>query len=303
MSFIDEIKKAFKKSDMLMKLIYINLVVFIIVNIVLVFSFLLQVQGGTFSIVRWFAVPSDFMSLIYKIWTPITYMFLHEDFWHILGNMLWLFFLGRIFITYLGEKKLLSIYLLGGLAGALLYVLSFNLFPAFSGAVRSSVALGASASVTAVVLSIALYKPDFMIRPFGLFQIPLRFVALFFIIYDMVSIRGGNAGGHIAHLGGAIVGIVFVIRYKSGADITKGFEQFLEKFFALFQPKSRMRVTQRKKKQTRPTAPKNETDKAYNARKNSEQQEVDRILDKIKLSGYDSLSKAEKEILFRQGKK
>lgn len=300
MDIISEIKKIFKK-DILAQLIIINLAVYVAIKIISVFLFLF---ASGFSIdsfmVEWFAVPSGLKKLLFRFWTPVTYNFLHVDFWHILGNMLWLFFLGRVFLMFIDQKKFFANYILGGLSGAALYILAFNIFPVFSDAAANSIpALGASASVTAIVIGIAVYKPDYSINFFGILPIKLKWIAVFFIIYDLISIPGNNAGGHIAHLGGAGFGLFFALQLKKGQDITKGFNKFMDNVVSFFKSEPKMKVTYKKEnfKQRKNEVPK--SDLEYNKAKSDKQAEVDRILDKISKHGYDSLSKKEKEFLFR----
>lgn len=295
MDISQEIKQSFKSGSMLTKLIYINIAVFLFVNLCYLIDFLFKVEIFS-NIVIWLAVPAKLSELLFKPWSPVTYMFLHEDFWHILGNLLWLFFLGRVFLMFLQEKQLLSVYLLGGLAGAALYILTFNIFPVFRDVLDRSIALGASASVTAVIIAIAVYKPNFSLYFFGLFRIQLKYIAIFYVVYDFVSILQGNAGGHIAHLGGAIYGYFFIRYYSEGKNIAKGFDRFMDKLFTYFKPgsKSKRNIKVTYRQQNPPVS-----DYEYNARKQSEQERVDRILEKIKKSGYDSLTKEEKEFLFR----
>jgi len=163
MGIADELKQSFKSGNTLIKLLYINIAVFLAVKIIGVIFFLLSAEQ-TFSIANWLAVPADFSNLILKPWTIFTYMFLHVDFFHILFNMLWLYWFGVLFLSYFDEKKLLSLYLTGGLAGAALYILAFNIFPAFSEVLPVSFALGASASVIAIVIAVSVYAPDHTIH-------------------------------------------------------------------------------------------------------------------------------------------
>jgi len=259
--------------------------------------------------ITWLAVPADLNSLLFKLWTPVTYMFLHEDFWHIIGNMLWLFFLGRIFLLFIDQKKLFGVYIIGGLSGAVLYILAYNVFPAFSEAKYAAVALGASASVTAIVFAISSYKPNYEIRPFGLFTMKIKWLIVLFILQDLIGIPKGNAGGHIAHLGGAAFGYFFALQLSKGKDITKGFNNFIDKVVTLFSGnrKSNMKIAYSRKKDffstENTTTQKPKSDMEFNKTKSDEQNEIDRILDKISKSGYDSLSSKEKDFLFKFSKK
>ena len=293
MSLIDEIKESFRKGSTLTRLIYINLAVFILVNLVEAVFFLSNIHGRFPIFMSYLAVPADTSLLIQRPWTLITYMFTHKGFIHILFNILWLFWFGKVFLEYFDGKKLVGVYLLGGLAGAILYIISFNLFPVFSQDLSRSIAMGASASVTAVIVAIAAYVPNYNWNMMFLGRIKIVYIAIAVILLSSLIEFSENAGGKIAHIGGALFGYLYTIRYKQGKDMTRGLNRFLEKLFAMLKPKPKIRVTHRKA----------ETDMDYNKRKSDEQKDVDRILDKIAKSGYSSLSAKEKEILFRQSEK
>ena len=290
MNIINEIKASFKKGDYLVKLIYINVAVFLIVNIVNVVSalFALNISGA---LLDWMAMPAYLPQLAWRVWTPITYMFLHEGFMHLLFNMLWLFWMGRIFVEYLGPHKLLSVYLVGGLAGAGLYVLAFNVLPVFHPSVfETGLILGASGAVMAVVMGIAAYLPDYTIHLMFIGPVRLKYVALAMIVLDVIGIAGSNAGGHIAHIGGAALGAIWGYRLGQGTDLLKPVHPLLFSLTKLFTPKPVIRVHYR-------------TDERFGhlraEPRTPSQKEMDPILDKIAKSGYDSLTKDEKNILFR----
>lgn len=293
MEFIEEIKKMFRNGNIIIKLIFVNVAVFIVVNILGLFSFLSGLSS-TDGLIRWLAVPADLHVLLYRPWTIITYMFLHQGFLHILFNMLWLFWFGKIFLEFLNKKQMLSVYLLGGISGAALYILAFNVIPVFKPMAPVSVALGASASVYAVVVAISAFVPDYAIGLMFIGRVKIKWVALFIIVLDIFSIADGNAGGHIAHLGGALFGYWFAMRIKKQSDITRVFTNFTDGLAEWFKPKPKMRVTENKFKAKKPT-----TDREYNSQKAASQEEIDLILEKISRSGYESLSKKEKETLFK----
>lgn len=294
MDIVNEIKASFKKGTYLTQLIYINLAVFVLVNLVTVFFFLIGNPTFSSPLVPWLSLPADPMQLIWKPWTIVTYMFLHEGFLHILFNILWLYWFGKIFMQYLDQKQLLSIYILGGLAGGIFYILAFNIFPIFSESYSNSYALGASASVMAVVFATSYYVPNYEVHLFFIGKVKLKYIALFSILMDLLSIPNGNAGGHIAHIGGALFGTYFILQYKKGNLITKGFDKWLEKVFNLFKKKPKMKVSYKKT---------GNTEYDYNNKKSSEQEQMNKILEKISKSGYTSLSKEEKEILFKMSDK
>lgn len=292
MSVIDEIKSSFKSGSALIKLLYINIAVFLAVKIVGVIFFLLSVSPA-FSLVSWLAVPADLHNLIVKPWTIFTYMFLHQEFLHILFNMLWLYWFGQIFLSYFDDKKLLSVYLIGGLAGAFLYILSFNIFPVFSQSLPISYALGASAAVIAIVVATSVYAPNHTIHLMFFGPVQLKYIAIVTIIIDIMSIASANSGGHIAHLGGALFGYFYIVQLRKGKNITRGFDHFMDKVFSIFKPRPKFKVSYKKPMSDV------ERDIEYNKSKVETQKKIDEILDKIAKSGYDSLSKKEKEILFK----
>lgn len=283
---------GFKSGNMLIKLIYINLFVFLGIKLLYLFFWLMQAGSSPEQwALNWLAVPSNPGSLIFKPWTLVTYMFLHLGFWHLFTNMLWLYFLGQLFLEFIGEKKLLTVYIAGGLAGALLYIVFFNLFPVFSEAMPISRALGASASVMAVVVGVGTYAPNFSIRLFLFGDVKLKYIAIFSFVIDVLSISNSNSGGHIAHIGGAALGFLFAKQWKKGNDITAWVGSTIGFIQAVFKSssKSKMKVKHRR----------SSSDYDYKTRQKQEQEKVDEILDKISRSGYDSLSKAEKDFLFR----
>ncbi len=293
MAIIDEIKNSFRKGSTLTKLIYINLAVFIVVNLVEAAYFLSNRHSGYSGFLAQLAVPADLHILVRKPWTLITYMFTHKGFIHILFNLLWLFWFGKVFLEYFDGKKLVGVYLFGGLAGAVMYVAAFNLFPVFSRDLSQSIALGASASIMAVAIAIAAYVPNYTWQLLFIGRVKIVYVAIALLILSSLIEFSQNAGGKIAHIGGALFGYLYTVRYKQGKDMTRGLNRLLEKFFTLFRPRPKIRVTHMR----------SETDMEYNKRKADEQKEIDRILDKIAKSGYGSLSAREKEILFRQSEK
>ena len=300
MSIIDEIKESFRKGTTLHKLIYLNLGLFLavqIVRIVLVLSNAYDLFPG---FINYLAVPANLEVLARRPWTLITYMFLHEGFIHILFNLLWLYWFGTVFIQELGLKKLLSTYLLGGLTGGILYVVFYNVFPVFAGVREGSIALGASASVMAVVVATATYQPDRRMHLVLIGPIKIVYIALvMFILTSMVDFSV-NTGGKIAHIGGALSGFLFAYYYRRGKDLTKGFDRTMDSIATWFKPgKEKLKVSyKRSAEQKRPR-----DDKEYNKQKVAEQKEIDQILDKISKAGYDSLTSREKEMLFKLSNK
>jgi membrane associated rhomboid family serine protease len=293
MGIWDDIKATFSRGNTLLKLIYINIAVFLLLTIISIIGYLLSNPAVSVTALNLVSVPSSLKVLITRPWTLITYMFTHKDVLHILFNMLWLYWFGRIFLEYLDQRKLVSVYLLGGLCGALVYVLSFNIFPAFSGVVEESVAIGASASVMAVVIAISAYVPNYAINLFLFGRIKIKYMALAIFILTSVVDFYVNSGGKLAHMGGALFGYLFTVNLKRGRDMGKGLNRILDFFATLFKPRKKIKVTYRKPA----------SDYDYNKVKADRQAEINRILDKISKGGYDSLTREEKDKLFNESQK
>jgi membrane associated rhomboid family serine protease len=293
MGIWDDIKKTFRNGSSLTRLIYINIAVFILINIVALISFLLNNPEVSGKALNLFSVPSSFKVLLVRPWTIITYMFVHKDIWHILFNMLWLYWFGRIFLEYLDQRKLVAVYLLGGIFGAFVYILSFNIFPAFKDVVAESVAIGASASVIAIVIAIAAYVPDYTVQLFLFGRIKIKYMALAIFVLTSIMNFPENSGGKLAHIGGAFFGYFYTINLRQGRDIGKGFNRIIDFFVTLFKPRKKLKVTHKKAA----------TEYEYNKIKTEHQTRINSILDKISKGGYDSLTKEEKETLFKESQK
>ena len=294
MNIIDEIKESFRKGTILHKLIYLNLGLFLTVQIVRIILVLSDSNDLFGEFLNYLAVPANLDVLARRPWTLVTYMFLHADFIHILFNLLWLYWFGTVFIQELGLRKLLSTYLLGGLTGGILYVIFYNIFPAFSQVKGSSVALGASASVMAIVAATATYQPNRRMHLVLIGSIKIVYIALAMFIFTSMIDFSVNTGGKIAHIGGAFMGFLIAYYYKQGKDITRGFESLMDRIATWFKPgKQKMTVTHKR----------SSNDIEYNSQRVEEQKEIDLILDKISKAGYDSLSAREKELLFKMSNK
>lgn len=292
-----EVKRMYFNNNILTRLIIINLAVFVVINILHVILFLfssdpLSVAFTMLNVQNWFSVPGAFKELATKPWSPITYMFLHKDFLHLAFNMLWLFWFGRIFLSYLDEKKFIGVYLVGGLSGALVYMLAYNIFPAFSDYVNISIMMGASASVMAIVFAISFYVPDYRVNLLFIGPVKLKYIAIFSIVLDFLMIASSNAGGHIAHIGGAAFGFLFIEQFKKQKDITQW-------AWGLFYPNKNTKTRKKKNPNMHVSYKRPKNDMEYNKQKAEEQKDMNRILDKIAQSGYESLTKKEKELLFK----
>lgn len=299
MNMIDEIKLSFRQGNILYRLIFINIAVFVALGLVFVILRLftpgislsaLQAQFSD-TVLKYLMVPSTPGELLKRPWTVITYMFTHFNLLHVLFNMLVLFWFGRIFLQYLTARQLLSTYILGGLAGALFYILFINGFPGLREHLGSSM-LGASAAIMAIVIAISFYVPNYTIYLLFIGPVRLKYIALAFIIMDVLMIASYNAGGHIAHLGGAVYGYWFISMFRKGHDIGNWLNNLLDKTVVLFKRRPKLNVSYRK-------AAKRVSDEEYNRSKVEQQKEIDKILDKIAQGGYESLTKKEKETLFK----
>jgi hypothetical protein len=207
--------------------------------------------------------------------------------------MLWLYWFGGIFLEYLDQKKLVAVYIMGGISGAIVYILSFNIFPAFTGIVSESVAIGASASVMAVVIAIAAYVPDYSVQLLLLGRVKIKYMALAIFVLTSVMDFSVNSGGKLAHIGGAFFGYFYTLNLRQGRDFGIGLNKVIDFFVSIFKPRKKLKVTHKK------TA--NEYE--YNMIKAEHQAHINTILDKISKGGYDSLTKEEKEILFKESQK
>lgn len=292
MNIIDELKDSFRQGSILTKFIYLNIGVFLAVKIVQIFLYLFNSPDNTMNFLRWLAVSADLSELIRKPWTVFTYMFLHENFIHILFNLLWFYWFGKIFLEYFEQKKLSGVYILGGLAGAVLYILSFNVFPVFGSILHNSLALGASASVMAIVIAVSFYVPDHTVHMMFFGQVKIKYLAIGVFLITSVFDFSTNTGGKIAHIGGAFLGYLFTYQFKKGKDITRGINRLIDNIVSFFKPRQKMKVTYKRPK----------TNMEFNRQKAEKQKDIDRILDKISKGGYESLTKKEKEILFKMGK-
>lgn len=300
MSVIDEIKESFRRGTTLNKLIYINLGLFLAVQIVRIVLYLSNSYDKFPDFLNYLAVPANLQTLSHRPWTLVTYMFLHVDFIHILFNLLWLYWFGTIFIQEIGSKKLLSTYLLGGLAGGILYVVFYNLFPVFANVKNGSIALGASASIMAVVVATATYQPERRMHLILIGPVKIVYIALVMFILTSLVDFSVNSGGKIAHIGGALTGFMFAFYYRRGRDLTRGFDRTMDTIATWFKPgRERLKVTYRRSSDQKPPS----DDMLYRQQKAEEQKEIDRILEKISKAGYDSLTAREKELLFKMGNK
>lgn len=292
MSIIEELQYRFKAGNAIVRIILINVLVFIFVALLQLLGFLFQ-ASWTNDLLSWLSVPAVIGKLLFRPWSLLTYMFLHTGIFHILFNMLWLYWIGQLFQQYLGNTKTYQAYFLGGIFGAIVYILAYNLFPVFQSQVSIATAMGASAGVLSIVVATATLLPDYSISLLFIGAIRLKYIALFSVLMDLLSISQGNPGGHIAHLGGAAFGFIFIKLIYNKSSVSNYLDNFFEWFSNGFKSNSKPQLKVKYKASSKPS--------------NSEmgkpsQEEIDAILDKINRGGYESLSKKEKEILFKASK-
>jgi membrane associated rhomboid family serine protease len=289
---LTDIKASFGNATSLYQLMLVNTGVFLFIQLLKLFLYL---TGGSFAVIpvltTWLALPADFLELIYKPWTLVTYMFLHFSFSHIFFNLLILYWTGKLFAEYLGNARLWATYLSGGIIGGILYLIIYNALPVFSNSINAAYLLGASAGAIAILVAIATLLPDYTVQLLLFGIVRLKYIALFLIVLYAISIPDGNAGGNISHLGGALFGFLMIKQLRQGRDITAWLVKLIQKGGG----RKKMRVVESKKKRS-------ENDVEYFERKQSRQEIIDRILDKISQSGYSSLTTEEKDILFNASK-
>ena len=260
--------------NILEKIILFNITVYLLPFVLKTVLFLFNIKGLSF--VNWFTIDPTLSEFILKPWSILTYGFIHGSFSHIFWNMLILYYFGNILKNIFGEKLILNLFLSGIVAGGLTYLISYNLFPVFKGV--KSVMIGASAGVMSVLFFLAAYDPQYRIRII-FFDIKILYIALFLFFYDIIQIPLNNSGGHIAHIGGALWGYYYSFKYNNGSDLVNS-------ILSYFKKNTNNKPSVKSKKNT----------------KNFDQNKIDEILDKISDSGYDSLTKSEKEYLFKVGK-
>ncbi len=296
MNIWKDIKWQYQYGSDLIKLILINVAVFVIVNIISL-PFILFLKENPIDLVSWLSLYASPKNLLYHPWGIITYMFLHEGFFHILFNMLFLYWFGQIVQDMIGKPKIVPIYIFGGIAGGLLFILAYNFLPLFGNVVASASCIGASAGVMAIVFAAATVAPDHQIGLMFIGPVKIKWIALVYLILDLIGIQNGNAGGHIAHLGGALFGFVYIRQLQNGNDFAKAFYTVTDFFKNLFKKKSKLKVEYKKEKEYASTFSNKQN--TSNKNESNKQEKLDAILDKINRSSYDSLSKEEKDFLFK----
>ena len=299
MAIIDDIKFAYRRGSMLMRFIFINIAVCVILHLATLVAWM--ITGDQAAVLQWVELPSDLSLLIRRPWTLVTYMFSHYALLHILFNMLWLYWLGRIFMEYFSPKQLTGVYLLGGWGGALLFLLAYNLMPSLAG--NSVFLIGASASVLAVIVATAVYAPDYKIGLLFLGEVAIKWVAIVTVAIYLIGMETGNIGGNIAHIGGALVGAWFALRIKRGRDITRPLNAVLDAVVGIFNGRSFSWPAARRGNKARPQQSTTQQRQQSSRFDTVSEEELDRVLKKIKDAGYDALTDAERDMLFKASRR
>lgn len=297
-TIITDLRDTFRRGSIYIQLIYINVAVFVAITLagVMLQLFNAETAGGLF---LWLELPASPARFLMQPWSLLTYMFMHGGLLHILFNMLWLYWFGALFLNVFSAKHLRGLYILGGICGGILYMAAYNVFPYFRPYIDNSFMVGASASVLAIVAAAAYREPNYPIRLFLLGTLRLKYLALIVIGMDLLFITSDNAGGHIAHLGGALAGLFFAAQLGKGRDLTAWINRALDGMTALVHRKPR----KPKMKVRYGTGGTRQQDYDYNARKKAQSDEIDRILDKLRKTGYEGLSDEEKKSLFDASKR
>lgn len=300
MSIIDDLKMEYRVGGVVQRLIFWNVglyaVPMIAFSILSLFNIELFFLRWDIPFTHdWLSLSSNPADLLWKPWSLLSYAFLHAGFLHILFNMMMLFFAGRLFLTFFTQKQLFGLYILAAVFSGLVFILSYNTLPMLANGGYSKM-VGASAAIMAILVAAAAYAPYYEVRLLLIGTVKLWHVAIVFVVLDLINASVENAGGHLAHLGGALFGFVYIKLLKNGTDISKGISAVLDFFANIFSPRKSTPFKKVHRNSTpipRPSAVKP---------KDITQKQIDDILDKISKSGYDSLTKEEKEFLFKVGK-
>lgn len=302
---LDEFKNAFQRQNNAhIQLIIINVAVFVVLAVLGVLSKWFGLYGYFQLVYEQFAIPSDIIDFLRRPWTLITYFFTHSlsDYLHIIFNMIGLYWFGKLFVEYLGSDKLITVYVLGGLAGAVVYLMTYNLIPQLPDFIKSpSLMVGASASIFAVMVAVATILPDYTFYLLLIGPVKIKYIAAVYIFISFIGTVEDNPGGDIAHLGGALIGYVYARQLQRGVNLGGWITVVTDWFKNIFSGRSPVKVTYRKAEPVSSTTSRRGSSSSKVSK--SSQEEIDAILDKISDRGYESLTKEEKEKLFNASKK
>jgi len=308
-SIWEDVKREFSYGNMVTRIIIVNVAIYLFVNIVYLLLFLGFGHSSLNEIyapfLHFFCISSDWIHNLTHPWVFFTHMFLHDGFWHILWNMLLLYWFGRIVGDFLGNQRILPLYLMGGLAGAVAYFISVPFLPV------GSFALGASAAVMAIIVAAGVISPDYIMRLFLIGDVKLKYIVAFLVLMNLFLIPGGgNTGGYVAHLGGAAFGWLFVFQLRQGQDWSIPVNNLLDRITNFWNRLISGKIMEKPRRKPRVVYKNTSANKRSNrgssrsdSMSKSHQEQLDAILDKIKQSGYESLSEEEKEFLFNASKK
>ena len=296
----ENLYKKYRGSDVVGKFIFVNVALYVLLLFIGVFSVLFNAGSLSADVLSFVELPASLGELALRPWTVFTYMFIHAGLWHILWNMFALYFFGKIFLNFYSVRHFVGIYILGGLFGALFFVLAYNLFPYFGPYLPFSRLVGASAAVLAIVVAAAVRSPQYRINLMFVGSVKLSTFALVVVAMSFLMLSGENAGGNFAHLGGAFAGWLVADLLNKGKDLTQVVNGPIDWVSSLI---VRLRTPRKRKTKFTYTRGGRSADYEYNARKKADEAEVDRILEKVKKGGYASLSEEEKKRLFEASSK
>ena len=301
---LDDFKSEFNKpNNTLVQLILINAVIFMSVIIVLVVTKLSGQSAGYQLMLDQLVMPWEPIALLKKPWTLLTHAFTHADPFHILWNMIFLYWFGRLIEEYLGSRRLVGLYILGALGGGLCYFASYNLIPYFGTQVGGRVLLGASGAALSVAVGAATLLPNYTFHMLFIGPVRIKYIVLFFVVLSFFNSVGSNAGGNLAHLGGALMGFSYVKLLQAGSDLGQPIYWLMDRWSNLFRAKPPVKVSQRQRSTQATAGAYASVGSTTPVASTPDQDEVDAILDKIGRSGYESLTREEKQKLFRASQK
>ncbi|MFZ9044807.1 MAG: rhomboid family intramembrane serine protease [Cyclobacteriaceae bacterium] len=302
-SILEDFKNAWDRpNNAVVQIILINVIVFLILIFIRV---ILVLSGGEDiyrAILTKLMLPANLGEFLFQPWSIFTYFFAHEGLFHLLFNMLFLYWFGKLISEFLGSNKVISLYVLGGFAGGLFYMFIYNVIPFYSDQVDNSIMLGASAGVYAIVVGAATFSPNYTFFLLLLGPVRIKYIALFYVVLSFANTIGSNAGGELAHLAGAGIGFIYIKQLQSGNDIGAWVIQMMNFFKSFFVSQPKIKVTHRSKPRAKSTGKRRTVNVTGTSSDSSDQDEIDAILDKISQSGYDSLTKEEKQKLFNASK-
>ncbi len=305
MGIFNELLYKYKSGSLLIKLIFINVGVFVVLKLALLILMLLGIDNSLVGMLV--ELPSTWSGVLSRPWTLFTYMFMHGDVFHILFNMLCLYWVGMVFMEFNTPKQMVALYMLSGLGGALLYLVAHNTLPYFAGAYSTLV--GASASVLGIMVAVGVRAPNYRIGMMFLGPVPMKWIVLSIVVIDLLSLGGANTGGHVAHIGGVLVGALYAVLMKHGFDMTKGLNRTIDYLVDLFEKKPKgpgKPIGGTKYHYAEPEKEPQKAKKSSSVRDqfvSPEEAAIDEILEKIKVSGYASLTAEEKQRIFSAGNK